>query len=232
MLSLHVCAANAAESWIADSKGCKVYNPNPLRGESITWDGPCAGGYAEGEGTLTWFRGGRANSSYVGEMHGGKMDGKGRANYASGDRYEGEFYLGRYDGSGIYTFANGNRYEGDFVAGSSTRGGTLTLTDKRQFKTDLVTGVKWPSEFLAPAALLVLCFDSASVLRTMDLVRSSGFPLEDERAFDIVRIREAHRENVMIGATSSEELVSDPIPGCHMVGVSYEHNDYVFFRRY
>ena len=158
LLSLPVCAAHAAESWIADSKGCRVYNPNPLRGESITWDGPCAGGYAEG-------------------------------------------------------------------------GGTLTLTDKRQFKTDLVTGVKWPSEFLAPAVLLVLCFDSASVLRTMDLVRSSGFPLEDERAFDVVRIREAHRENVLIGATSSEELVSDPIPGCHMVGVSYEHNDYVFFRR-
>ncbi len=181
LLGLVAQTVNAAESWIADSKGCKVYNPNPLRGESVTWDGPCAGGYAEGEGSLTWHRGGTAISSYVGDMHGGKMDGKGRANYANGDRYEGEFYLGKYDGSGVYTFANGNRYEGDFVAGSSTRGGTLTLTDQRQFKTDLVTGIKWPSEFLAPAVLLVLCFDSASVLRTMDLVRSSGFPLEDEK---------------------------------------------------
>ncbi len=231
LLAFDAQAAAPPESWIADSKGCKVYNPNPLRGESVTWSGSCVGGFAEGEGLLSWFRRDKPGVSYSGEMHAGRHDGKGLLKLANGDKYEGEFYAGKYDGAGVYTFANGNRYEGDFVAGGSTRSGTLTLTDKRQFRTDLVTGIKWPTDFLTPAVLLVMCFDAASVLQSVDLVRTTGYPLDDEKAIGIVKVRDAERGIVKVGATGGEQMVADPIPGCHMVGVAYEQGGYVIFRR-
>jgi hypothetical protein len=133
------------------------------------------------------------------------------------------------DGTGLTEYVSGDRYEGEFVAGSSTRGGTLTLAGGRQFKTDLVTGIDRPANFLAPAVLLVMCFDTGGVLNSVDVVRSSGFSLEDDKAIGIVKVRDADRGIVKLGAAGGEQLIADPVPGCHMVGVSFGQGGYVIF---
>ncbi len=87
-------AAQAAEQapprWIADAKtGCKVWDPAPQAGESISWSGPCKEGFADGEGTLQWFNHGRP-----------------------GDRYEGGYAHGKRNGYGVVTYANGKTVKG------------------------------------------------------------------------------------------------------------------------
>src|ERR1017187_9422766 len=47
-------------AWIADKSGCKVANPFPQPGESITWSGQCKNGVADGEGLLEWYINGNA----------------------------------------------------------------------------------------------------------------------------------------------------------------------------
>ena len=213
--------ANAADDhWITDAKGCKVLNSDPQPKESITWSGACIAGYAEGPGQLSWMQYGKAEYTFDGALHAGRMDGPGTQRYANGDRYEGEFYADRFDGHGVFTFDNGNRYEGDFVKGMSTRQGTLTLTDGQQFKTDLLRGEIGSSRrYLAPAAMFVVCFSSSEKLESLTLVRSSGHPTFDDRATEIIKLRDR------IGV----QLVKDPIPGCHMVGAMFTSTDVLVF---
>jgi hypothetical protein len=213
----HAQAAN--EQWIADAKGCKILNPRPVTHESVSWTGNCVAGFAEGDGRLTWFLKGASRGTYAGALHAGREEGEGEYWYMNGDRYQGEFYADKFDGHGAYTFANGNRYEGDFVAGTSAGRGTLRLTDGQQFRTDLIYGQESKSpEYMAPAAFFVVCFDEKSQFKSLTLVRSTGYPLYDERAASIVKVR----------AFGKEVLVREPISGCHMAGVIFDHSFFGF----
>ena len=53
--------------WIADSNGCKIWNPNPKPNETVTWSGACVGGFGSGAGVLQWFENGRAAEQLQGE---------------------------------------------------------------------------------------------------------------------------------------------------------------------
>ena len=56
LLTGRVQAAPDEDSgWIADKRGCKVANPFPRPGESITWSGECKNGFAQGSGVLQWY---------------------------------------------------------------------------------------------------------------------------------------------------------------------------------
>jgi hypothetical protein len=221
-----VQSAGPTEHWIADPKGCKVSNPDPGRAETVTWSGSCAGGYAEGDGLLSWSRHGKSAGTYQGEMHAGRLDGKGRADYPNGDRYEGDFYADNFDGHGVFIFANGNRYEGEFVAGASTRSGTLTLADGRQFTTDLVLGVSSSTGVLVPATLIEACYGDGGELKSVDLVRSMGYPLQDEQAIGIVKVRSTDARILRVGGEVCVGLGKEPVRGCHMIGVLFTQGTY------
>ncbi len=209
------------QKWIADPNGCKVVNPRPRARESISWSGECVSGIANGEGRLAWFLKGKLTGTFTGTLVAGQLEGQGVYEYANGDRYEGEFYASRYDGRGVYTYANGNRYEGDFVAGIATRSGALQLTDGQRFKTDFVSGrTNVVADYMAPSTLLVVCFNADESWSSVTVVRSSGFAVYDDHAASIVKVR----------AMTSEELVNEPFPGCHMVGVVVGHKGYTLFR--
>src|ERR1700722_3526000 len=63
-------AAEPQAGWIADKKsGCRVWNPSPEPEDSITWQGSCADGFAEGNGTLQWFSNGKQYETDAGEFH-------------------------------------------------------------------------------------------------------------------------------------------------------------------
>jgi hypothetical protein len=221
-LSLAAAPTGAADKhWIADAQGCKVYNRSPLAKESVTWSGACVDGYADGDGKLSWFQDGKPNGIYAGRMSAGRLDGMGIYHYQSGDQYEGGFYAGEYDGHGVYRFANGNRYEGEFVEGISTRQGTFEMTDGQRFETDLVvTRTQWSNAYSAQPTLLVICFDDRQRLTNQVMFRSSGVPLFDEQAMNLVRIR----------PFDVHGMANDPIPGCHMLGVGLEYRKTRFIR--
>jgi len=220
MLSLAIQASAAQEHWIVDPQGCKVASRSLLARDSVLWSGACVEGYASGEGQLQWLHRGKADGRYTGVLRAGKPDGNGVYEYPNGDRYEGGFYAGHYDGRGVYTFANGTSYDGDFVDGASTRSGTLKLIDGRQFETDLVTGqTKSMARFVTPFVLSVVCFAENGHFDSSSLVRSSGVALYDDIVLSIVKTR----------AIAGEDLVRNPLPGCHMVGVGIGQGEYVVF---
>src|ERR1700688_4975309 len=86
--------SQTAAGWITDKHQCRVWDPEPRSNESVSWDGACPGGVAQGKGVLQWYR-----------------------NDKPTDRFEGNYTDGRPDGQGVYLWINGNRYEGSFKAG-------------------------------------------------------------------------------------------------------------------
>lgn len=127
-------------SWIADSRGCKVANPFPQPGESIKWSGECKNGYADGQGVLEWFMGGKPLDVFEGNLQLGWAEGKGTL-IREGGRYEGEWKRSMQDGKGRYDAADGSWYEGDWKEGQPHGQGQYQTPDGRLFSGTWTDGV-------------------------------------------------------------------------------------------
>ena len=69
----------------------------------------------------------QATAGYEGERNeNGKMHGRGKYTYASGDVYEGEFKDDKRNGRGKYTYASGDVYEGEYKDGNYNGRGKYT----------------------------------------------------------------------------------------------------------
>lgn len=154
--SILVCGGQGRDStWITASSGCKVYNPNPVRNESITWTGECPDGYASGVGTLTWFKNKKAADYYTGMLKRGIPQGKGKYTFVKefrsvkGDGFlnsfwdiftgdeitEGEYVNGDVHGDGILIHKDSNDsiryvYKGAFDDGWQEGYGTEIYKDE------------------------------------------------------------------------------------------------------
>ena len=102
---------------IADKNGCKVYNPMPQDGETITWSGQCRNGFADGKGTLDWFIKGQLEERYEGDLKMGWADGEGTYVSRSGVRYQGQWKNSLQDGKGTIQNADGSVYDGEWSKG-------------------------------------------------------------------------------------------------------------------
>lgn len=115
-------------AWMADPKtGCKVWNPHPQAGETISWNGACKNGLAEGRGYVQWFRDGSPYERSDGQWRGGKQTGEGTQVWPSG-RYEGGMKDGEAEGRGILVL-NDVRYQGQFHNGLPEGEGVLKSSD-------------------------------------------------------------------------------------------------------
>jgi len=89
-----------AGQWFGDRKGVLVWNSDPNPGESIRWEGSVAyyhgSAYAEGQGTLYWYREGNFHHRTFGIWHQGVLEDGSRAVciYNDGTRKEGTVYNG------------------------------------------------------------------------------------------------------------------------------------------
>ncbi|MDR2219095.1 MAG: hypothetical protein LBE24_00755 [Methylobacillus sp.] len=130
VLAMGIPSAYAeGESWIKDENGCAVFNPDPQPNESITWNGKCKNGYAEGAGTVTWFVDGKPGTTFTGTRTRGKMNGQASVVFANGDRFDGSYANDKCHGKGVYTTFDRWRYEGVFDDdddGCSSQDGTFT----------------------------------------------------------------------------------------------------------
>jgi hypothetical protein len=142
MLPLQVAAEEAR--WRQTlNKDCLVWDALPQPDETVTWSGACVDGKASGHGTEVFrYRdeGVWKEERYVGEMQGGKLNGRGTLTYDNGDRYEGDFVEAKRVGHGTYTHANGDRYEGDFRDDRRTGRGMFTYHDGGRYEGDFVDG--------------------------------------------------------------------------------------------
>lgn len=129
--------AAAEGAWIADAKGCKVWEPFPRPNETAAWNGACVNGYGDGSGTLQWSVDGNLASTFEGRLSAGKQNGKGKDTGANGDIYEGDFADGLRQGKGTLTTKKGNHYEGDFTGGRLTGQGIYTWADGTRYSGEM-----------------------------------------------------------------------------------------------
>ena len=62
---------------IKDKKsGCIIWFKNGFAEDSVLWNGGCANGFANGQGTMIGFTKGKPTSKYVGQMTNGKPNGR------------------------------------------------------------------------------------------------------------------------------------------------------------
>ncbi len=125
LLGLSAACANAEDGWIADKNGCKIANPSPKPGETVTWSGPCADGFAQGQGVVQWFEGGRPGVTYEGSLTRGTASGQGKLTMPDGATYEGGWLDGKQYGSGKYSAPGGARYEGEWKEGAPNGRGIM-----------------------------------------------------------------------------------------------------------
>ncbi len=96
---------------------CRVWDENYEPGDSVTWNGGCKNGFANGAGTLRWFNNRQPAALYNGQMKNGKPNGRGKyviENYGSLDGYFREGFL---HGPGKILLRNGGKMAGNFVDG-------------------------------------------------------------------------------------------------------------------
>jgi hypothetical protein len=127
--------------WIADKRGCKVANPFPRAGESITWSGECENGFAHGQGLLQWYVNGQEDDRYEGNLDMGWASGRGVLVRPDGGKYDGEWKESMQHGNGRYDAPDGSWYEGQWKMGKPHGQGQYRRPDGKVFIGVWIDGV-------------------------------------------------------------------------------------------
>jgi len=94
---VHAQSSAAAEQYIG-KPDCRIFNPRPVADESVSWNGGCKDGYADGNGILIWTVSGKEDSRYEGGMRRGRKHGPSAQQDANGVISWGNFVDGQRDG--------------------------------------------------------------------------------------------------------------------------------------
>ena len=83
--------------WMRDDRaGCLVYHPQEIEaGESVTWSGACADGFAEGRGVAVWRQNGKEGQRDEATLDHGVRDGVAILRFPSGTAYRDRYDHGR-----------------------------------------------------------------------------------------------------------------------------------------
>ena len=110
--------------WIADAKGCRVWDATPKPNHSVTWSGPCQNQLAQGRGVLQWYVNEHPSDRYDGDLVAGKLDGQGTYVSADGYRYAGDWRDGKANGTGELSTKTGT-FKGTWTNGCFREGTRL-----------------------------------------------------------------------------------------------------------
>jgi hypothetical protein len=124
--------------WIADSAGCRFWDPQPLPNETVRWAGRCVGGYAEGHGTLTWYEKGVLYETDVADFKQGMLNGHGSLSFVTGMKFDGQFRDQKPNGFGTLKANNGEVFSGNWIEGCFNDG-------KRQAQYNALDGCNFAS---------------------------------------------------------------------------------------
>jgi hypothetical protein len=132
------------------SPDCKVeLVPPEAVVSSVSWQGQCRDGYAEGKGVLAWRAGEKSQkyrleatlargviqgeatlseahgAAYIGSFKNGVPNGMGTFRYPNGMQYQGAVRNGTMDGEGKAFLPNGDRYQGQWKDGKPDGSGHM-----------------------------------------------------------------------------------------------------------
>ena len=97
--------------------GCFWWNHHYYSDRPVYWSGPCSGGIADGDGTLSHPSGsGHSAVDATGKIANGKAHGRWVGRYAEGV-WEGPYVDGKEHGHWVWRGADGDVYEGPYVDG-------------------------------------------------------------------------------------------------------------------
>ena len=116
----------------AKDQNCSFYNLSPRARETISFEGECLDGKANGRGKLVYrfFAQGKPKSDrFEGALIDGKNEGQGIYIWANGDSYEGNWRQDKSDGLGVYKWADGSRYAGYWTLDKAHGQGTYEDAD-------------------------------------------------------------------------------------------------------
>jgi hypothetical protein len=128
LLLLSLQAHAAEPQYLNAERDCRVAVAPPQPELSVTWDGACKDGYAEGSGQLRWFLKGKPNGGYEGALAKGLPNGAGYRLHPDGATEEGNFVAGLLQGPGLYTNAKGDQLRAGFERGRAV--GQVEHTDR------------------------------------------------------------------------------------------------------
>lgn len=117
------------------SSKCKVWNPKPVDGEAVSWNGSCTDGYATGLGTVRWYLKGQLQNEVTGAYEKGEVKKPITLKYYMDDNVTSTYNVQSVISPEVYTgtvveaksgvvYA---RYEGGFKDGLRHGQGTTTL---------------------------------------------------------------------------------------------------------
>ncbi len=61
---------------IASNQNCKIHNQFPMANETVSYDGKCNNGYADGLSNVTWSINGKIHQTIKGQYKQGKLEGE------------------------------------------------------------------------------------------------------------------------------------------------------------
>ena len=115
-----------ARAGVAGEENCRVILADLRETERVEWSGPCADGFAHGNGVLLRFIKKRQIGSFEGILNRGELS-EGYEKTPGGNQYEGRYEHGLPDGPGTFANRAGDTYSGNWKAGRRHGKGTLTL---------------------------------------------------------------------------------------------------------
>ncbi len=133
LFALQVSAQQTTEWIAAEGTGCRIWNPYPDPGESVTWSGGCRNGLAQGRGSLQWSKNGKKIDRFEGEFLDGKRNGQGIYSSRNGYRYEGAYRNDQRNGFGVVTYDSGARFEGQWRDNKANGQGTYKAANGQTF---------------------------------------------------------------------------------------------------
>ena len=109
---------------LANQPECYVWNDSPSTDETVTWTGECAGGLAQGTGTLIWIwiwdSGQEGTQEDTGRLQAGKMQGDWVKRMPAGFVEEGPYVEGERHGHWVFRYPD-RVEEGPYVEGQRAR---------------------------------------------------------------------------------------------------------------
>lgn len=139
--TLATTEAFAKGSWkqVENKENCAVWTEEPASEETVTWTGGCKDGKANGNGKKVWryyyfpkwkgtYRGWK-ESTYIGEMRGGKNNGRGVLTWPDGSKYDGEWKNNKREGKGTWITVEGEKCDGIWRDNKLVSSGTTRHSD-------------------------------------------------------------------------------------------------------
>ena len=120
----------ATEHWIADPKtGCQIRNPRPMPDESVSWEGDCKDGKANGPGILHWYAKEKLFLTLDGVMEEGQCRHNCTITTEAGYKYVGDLQDNRPNGYGAMNYPDGTQYSGGWINGKKHGKGKFVAKD-------------------------------------------------------------------------------------------------------